>query len=92
MFRHPREFRIVTSIMGDFVGFRPGSLFVLEHEPDRVWRQVGVDVLTGIFRFDPPCIVCFDPTRCVSVTQMVLSVEDLGETLIERIVSRPVDW
>ncbi len=92
MYSHPREFRIVTTIVGDFVGFRPGNLFVLEHEPNRVWRQVGGEVLGGVFRFDPPCLDFFELTRCLRGTQMVLSVEELGETLIERIVSRPITW
>jgi hypothetical protein len=87
---HPREHRIVTRIVGDFVGFRPGNLFVLEHEPNRVWRQVGHQVDEGVFRIDPPCVVYFDLGRCVANVQMVLNVEEWGETVIERIRSRPL--
>jgi hypothetical protein len=86
------EFRIITRVVGDFVGFRPGALFVLEHEPDRVWRQVGTFVEEGIFRVDPPCVVYFDLSRCVTEVEMVLSVESFGETIIERVMSRPITW
>jgi hypothetical protein len=85
-----RGFRIITRLVGDFEGFRPGALFVLEHEPDRVWRQVGTRVEEGIDRIDPPCVVYFDLSRCVAEVQMVLSVESYGETVIERVKSRPI--
>jgi hypothetical protein len=91
MSRHlPREFRIITRIVGEFDGFRPGSLFVMEHEPDRVWRQVGPRVLDGIYRVDPPCVLYFDLARCLARVQMVLSVESFGDTIIERVRSRPI--
>jgi hypothetical protein len=89
---HPREFRIITRIVGDFGGFRPGNLFVLEHEPNRVWRQVGHQVEEGIYRVDPPCVVYFDLARCVAEVQMVLSVESFGDTIIERVRTRPITW
>jgi hypothetical protein len=80
-------------VIGEFIGFRKGNLFVFEYDPDRVWVQVGRQVEEGVFRINPPCVLEWDMGRCCSngAEQFVLSVECCcSEVLVERVKVRPI--